>query len=215
MAENTFLDIAEEKKINFYGGKLVSFLPFLIFIIFALAISIMKAPDVKGMWVGAVMGIMIAFLFAKEKNKYSQTIIDGMASPIAIVPVAAWIFAGLFGQLLQATSLVDGIIWAAYNIGLQGRMFVIVSFFASALFATAAGTGFGAIIAGISVLYPAGVMLGAAPAVLAGAIVGGGAFGDNLAPLSDTTICSASSQNTDIGGVVRSRFRYSITAGII
>ncbi|GAB6137982.1 Na+/H+ antiporter NhaC family protein [Halanaerobaculum tunisiense] len=213
--ENSFLDIKDEQKLDFYGGKIFSFLPFIVFLIVAISISVMKAPDTKGMWVGAVLGIMIAFFFAKDKDKYSQTIIDGMASPTAIVPVAAWIFAGLFGHLLQSTQLVDGIIWAAYNIGLQGRLFVIVSFLASTLFATAAGTGFGTIIAGISVLYPAGVLLGAKPVVLAGAIVGGGAFGDNLAPLSDTTICSAASQNTDIGGVVRSRFKYSSLAGII
>ena len=51
--------------------------------------------------------------------------------------------------------------------------------------------------------------------MLVGAIIGGGAFGDNLAPVSDTTICSATSQGADVGGVVRSRLRYAIAASII
>ncbi len=51
-------------------------------------------------------------------------------------------------------------------------------------------------------------MLGADPAVLLGAIVSGAAFGDNLAPISDTTIVSAATQETDVAGVVRSRLKY-------
>ena len=58
-------------------------------------------------------------------------------------------------------------------------------------------------------------MLGANPLVLAGAIIGGGAFGDNLAPVSDTTICSALTQGADITGVVKSRLRYSAVAAAI
>ena len=94
-------------------------------------------------------------------------------------------------------------------------LFVLVAFISCAAFATAAGTGLGTTIAGISILYPAGCLLGANPLVLAGAIIGGGAFGDNLAPVSDTTICSALTQGADITGVVKSRLRYSAVAAAI
>ncbi|MGB5823499.1 MAG: Na+/H+ antiporter NhaC family protein, partial [Proteocatella sp.] len=77
------------------------------------------------------------------------------------------------------------------------------------------GTGFGTIAAGMGVIYPAGVALGLHPGLLAGAIVSGAAFGDNLAPVSDTTICSATSQGVDVPGVVKSRLKYAIPAGII
>ena len=56
---------------------------------------------------------------------------------------------------------------------------------------------------------------------MAGCIVSGAVFGDNLAPISDTTIASASTQQfhdghpADIGGVVSSRLRYSAVAGLI
>ena len=67
----------------------------------------------------------------------------------------------------------------------------------------------------MGVLYPAGIALGAHPALLAGSIVSGAAFGDNLAPVSDTTICSATSQGVDVPGVVKSRLKYALTAAII
>lgn len=56
---------------------------------------------------------------------------------------------------------------------------------------------------------------------MAGSIVSGAIFGDNLAPISDTTIASASTQQfhdgrpADIGGVVSSRLKYSAVAGAI
>lgn len=56
--------------------------------------------------------------------------------------------------------------------------------------------------------------------MLAGAILSGAIFGDNVAPISDTTIASASSQAytrnkgcADIGGVVASRTKYALVAG--
>jgi len=63
-------------------------------------------------------------------------------------------------------------------------------------------------------MYPAGIILGADPVFMFGAILSGAAFGDNLAPVSDTTIVSATTQETDIPGVVRSRFKYAIIAAL-
>ncbi len=56
---------------------------------------------------------------------------------------------------------------------------------------------------------------------MAGCIVSGAIFGDNLAPISDTTIASSSTQvfkdgtPADIGGVVTSRLKYSAVAGLV
>jgi Na+/H+ antiporter NhaC len=45
-----------------------------------------------------------------------------------------------------------------------------------------------------------------------GAILGGATFGDNISPISDTTIASAFTQDADIAGVVRSRLKYALLA---
>jgi Na+/H+ antiporter NhaC len=57
--------------------------------------------------------------------------------------------------------------------------------------------------------------LGAHLATLAGAIIGGATFGDCIAPISDTTIASAVSQEADIIGTVRSRLKYVIPAAFV
>jgi hypothetical protein len=46
----------------------------------------------------------------------------------------------------------------------------------------------------VGILLAAGVLLGCDPAILTGAIVSASIFGENLAPISDTTIISAGTQ---------------------
>ena len=50
---------------------------------------------------------------------------------------------------------------------------------------------------------------------LAGAIIGGATFGDCIAPVSDTTIATALSQDADIGGTVRTRLKYVLPAAAL
>lgn len=118
---------------------------------------------------------MLSF-FAKDKELYGETIIKGMSARVALVPVAAWIFAGIFATVMRSSGMVNGILWLAVKTGATGTPFIVVTFIACAMFATAAGTGFGTIAAGMGVLYPAGVLLGAHPLLLAGAIIGGRCF---------------------------------------
>lgn len=204
------------KKLEFYGGEWMSFLPFIVFLVLIIMTTFICGSISNGaLWLPAFLAIIVAFFFAKDKKHYSNTLINGMASREAIIPIVCWIFAGVFSRILRESGLAAGIAGVAANIGLKGTIFIVISFLASALFATASGTGFGTIAAGMGVLYPAGIALGANPALLAGAIVSGGAFGDNLAPVSDTTICSATSQGVDVPGVVKSRLKYALTAGAI
>lgn len=206
----------EKKKLEFYGGEWVSFIPFVVFLALIILTTFLFGSISDGaLWIPAFMALIVSFFFAKDKQLFSDTIISGMASKEAIIPVVCWIFAGVFSRILRDSGLAGGIAGVASSIGVGGTMFIIISFVASAIFATASGTGFGTIAAGMGVLYPAGLALGAHPGLLAGAIVSGGAFGDNLAPVSDTTICSATSQGVDVPGVVRSRLKYALAAGLI
>lgn len=204
------------KKLEFYGGEWVSFLPFVIFITFIIITTFVWGSISDGaLWVPAFSGLIIAFFFAKDKKVYADTIIKGMANEEAIIPIVCWIFAGVFATILRSSGLANGIAGVAASIGIKGTFFIIITFLACCIFATATGTGFGTIAMGMGVLYPAGIALGAHPGLLAGAIISGGAFGDNLAPVSDTTICSATSQGVDVPGVVRSRLKYALAAAVI
>lgn len=205
-----------KKKLEFYGGTWVSFLPFIVFLgMIVLTTFIWGSISDGALWVPAFTAILLPFFLAKDKKQYAEVVIEGMASKEAIVPVVCWIFAGVFSRILRMSGLADGVAGIAAGMGVGSTTFAVVTFIASAVLATASGTGFGTIAAGMGVLYPAGVALGGNPALLAGAIISGAAFGDNLAPVSDTTICSATSQGVDVPGVVRSRLKYALAAGLL
>ena len=67
----------EKKRLELHGGGWASFLPFLVFVGVAIFISVQGAPDVKGMWIGALFGIMLTFFLAKDKLYYTEVVING------------------------------------------------------------------------------------------------------------------------------------------
>ena len=209
------MNVDNNKGLKFLGGRAVSFVPFIVFLVTTVTISVAGSPDIKGMWVGALVGLIIAFFFSKDKLLYSEEVINGIADKNGIIPVSCWIFAGLFAAILKASGIVSGIVWLANLVHASGTLFLLICFISSAIFGSAAGTTFGTIIAGMTVLYPAGVFLGIHPELLAGTIMGGAILGDNLAPVCDTTISASTSQDIDISVVVKTRAKFAIIAGIL
>lgn len=204
-----------KQRLEFYGGPLAGIAPFLIFLAGTIYLCVEGAPTETGMAMFALMGLMFGAFLAKNRWEYSEAIFTGMADPVAVVPVLCWLIAGFFGSILKSSGLVNGLVWLAAKANLSGSLFCVIAFLICAAYACATGTSMGTIIPCMSVIYPAGVIVGANPAVLAGAIVSGGCFGDNLAPISDTTITSAKINGAEIGDVVRSRFKYALVTSII
>lgn len=205
-----------EKKLEFYGGKWMAFLPLILFLVGVIYTTFIVGSISDGaLWLPAFLALVISLFFAKDKKVYSAAVLKGIASPDALIPVVCWFFAGVFSRILRMSGLADAIAGACAGAGVGPTLFLVISFLACALLATASGTGFGTIAAGMGVMYPAGIALGCNGPLLCGIVISGAAFGDNLAPVSDTTICSATSQGVDVPGVVRSRFKYSATAALI
>jgi Na+/H+ antiporter NhaC len=205
--------------LEFRLGPLGSAIPMLVFIVWAVVVCVLLAeygaPDESALILGVVAGLVTGIFFCKSPwGDYCQAIFDGMSIPVGVIAVICWIWAGIFAKVLAAGGLVKGLVWLGGATGFSGSLFVTTTFILAAVFATAVGTGYGTTIAFCELMFPAGIILGADPVVLFAAILSGAAFGDNLAPVSDTTIVSAVTQETDIPGVVRSRFKYAIAAAI-
>lgn len=205
----------ESPSLSFRGGAFTSALPMIFFIVWAIVICLNGAPDVRGLILGLIIGLSLTlFLVRGNWWDYCEEIFTGMANRIGVVTIVCWLWAGMFAQVLRAGGLVDGLVWLGVQSGVDSGLFTALTFLLAALFASAVGTGYGTTVAFCTLMYPTGVVLGADPVILFGAILSGAAFGDNLAPVSDTTIVSATTQETDIPGVVRSRFKYAIAAAI-
>ncbi|ENH95625.1 Na+/H+ antiporter family protein [Gracilibacillus halophilus YIM-C55.5] len=201
--------------LSFRLGAFGAAVPLLFFVIWAITTSVLKLSSEIGLVLGAIIGISLGLFFSKSKwADYAQGLFDGLAQPIGVVAMVAWFYAGMFAQVLQVGGLVEGLVWVGAITGFTGGLFVGLTFLLAAVFSTAVGTGYGTTVAFSTLMYPAGVAVGADPTMLFAAILAGAVFGDNLAPVSDTTIVSATTQDADVPGVVRSRFKYAVTAAI-
>ena len=138
--------------------------------------------------------------------------VSGLCKPMFGVIVLAVILAAISGKLISASGAVQTV--AAYVVaaGFTGKLFVAATFLITCLLSFATGTSVGTYFVVIPILFPVGVMVGAAPEFMIGAIVSGAAFGDNLGPISDTTIASSATQHAELGTVVKTRTRYSLPA---
>jgi Na+/H+ antiporter NhaC len=206
-----------EPAIEFYGGKLASAFPLVFFVVWAIVQSgILRIGDTTGLVAGMLVALILGLFLVKGSwTGYANTIFEGMTRRVAATAVVAWLWAGMFAETIQTGEFVSGLVWAADAAGVGAALFPAVTFILAGLLATGIGTGYGTTVAFSALFFPAGVLLGANPALLFGAILSGAVFGDNLAPVSDTTIVSAVTQDADIGGVVASRFKYAIVAAIL
>jgi Na+/H+ antiporter NhaC len=206
----------KEKKENlkFHGGKFVVFVPILLALIGLVYIALQNA-NIPEYWVVFLLPLIIIMPFVKDKRKFANIIIDGFSSRVAMILIAAVMLAGISGTILNESGLVKTLAAYLVNLNLVGSKFVVATFILTGVVAISTGTSVGTIFVVSPILYPVGYLVGSTPALLIGAIVSGGAFGDNLSPVSDTTIASATTQGMDIGGVVKSRLKYSIPTAII
>ncbi len=206
--------LKNENNLEFYGGKFMVFVPIILALIGLVYIAVQNA-NIPEYWVVFLLPLIIIMPFVKDKTKFANIIIDGFSSRVAMILIAAVMLAGISGAILNESGLVKTLAAYLVNLNLVGSRFVVATFILTGIVALSTGTSVGTIFVVSPILYPVGYLVGGSPALLIGAIVSGGAFGDNLSPVSDTTIASATTQGMDIGGVVKSRLKYSIPTAVI
>lgn len=206
--------------LRFRGGWAVSFVPLLVFLATCVAYFVVfKAFDMTALAMGAFVGLLAGALFARDYKGFWDAALRGFASPASMTIVAILFVIGMYSELIKVSHLSDGFVWLADALGAGGAAFTVFTFIAVCAISMSTGSSIGTMFTAFPIFFAAGLALGANPAMLAGAIISGSIFGDNLAPVSDTTIISASTQRfrhkngtADIGGVVKSRLRYALPA---
>jgi len=216
--------MTETKKypLEFRGTKLFSLIPLICFAAFCVLLFVIyKVFEMEGLAMAGVVSIMIGSLFAKDMAEYWKAVVKGMSSDMAATLALILFVVGIFSKLMTRGGVAEGFVWLGSSLGLQGPVFIVFTFVAVCIIASSTGTSIGTLFSCFPIFYPSGILLGAHPLYLAGAILSGAIFGDNVAPISDTTIASASTQYyrtkhecADIGGVVTSRMSYDLIAAL-
>ena len=213
----------KDEMLRFRGGMFMAFIPVAFFLFFCiLYFVIFKAFDMSALAMGGFVSLMIGALFAKKYGVFWEHVMRGIGSTTSIAIVMILFIVGMISALIKESNLSGGFVWIAEQWGLSAGMYPFFVFIAVGAIAMATGSSIGTFFTAFPIFYASGIAIGADPALLAGAILSGGILGDNLAPISDTTIISSSSQRfrkkagvADIGGVVKHRSRYALTSAVV
>ena len=201
----------EVQRIEYRFGKVGSLAP-LIAAVAMILWAALSQSNVNGYVLAFFAALLTGVVFTKDEKAYGEALVYGLSKPMFGVIVLAVVLAAISGKLISTSGVVQTI--AAYVVaaGFTGKLFVAASFLITCLLAFATGTSVGTYFVVIPILFPVGIMAGVSPTYMIGAIVSGAAFGDNLGPISDTTIASSATQHADLGMVVKTRTRYSLPA---
>ncbi|XQW86516.1 Na+/H+ antiporter NhaC family protein [Thalassotalea piscium] len=218
MADDSTRDLAINSPIE---KRLSSLLPFVLFLVLFLGTGIvltLQGQEFAFYQLPASIAIIPAVLFAiylgKESlnDKVSQ-FIEGAGHQNIITMCVIYLLAGAFATVAKATGSVD----ASVQLGLSifpDYLLLPGLFIVAAFLSTAMGTSMGTIaaIAPIALGFIESANLDAG--VVAGCIISGAIFGDNLSIISDTTIASTRSQGAQMKDKFKVNFKFAIPAAI-
>lgn len=200
---------------KFYMGQFGVILAFLVMVAAWLYMAAQGSLSSKAAGAGAFLGIVVAFFVTKDKKEFADYMVKGFSSSMLAQMIMAFLLAGTIAKIMDVAGLVKALVWFATNLGIGGEFMPIVVFLTGAIISSATGTSGGTMTTTTPILLPLAVALGCDVNVVAGAILSGAMFGDNIAPVSDTTIASALTQETEVIDVVKSRLKYAFVAAAI
>lgn len=199
-----------------------SLLPFTLFLLLFLGTGILftlQGVEFAFYQLPASIAIIPAIILAVSMgsgtvNEKINHFIKGAGHENIITMCLIYLLAGAFATVAKSTGSVD----ASVQLGLAmfpDYLLLPGLFLVSAFLATAMGTSMGTIaaIAPIALGFVEATDLNAG--LIAGVIMSGAIFGDNLSIISDTTIASTRSQGAQMKDKFKANFKIAVPAAII
>ncbi len=165
--------------------------------------------------VAIIPAILLSIIIGKDSiNSQVEQFIQGAGHPNIITMCIIYLLAGAFGVIAQSTGSVD----ASVQLGLSlfpDYLLLPGLFLVAAFISTAMGTSMGTIaaIAPIALGFVESANIDAS--IIAGCLISGAIFGDNLSIISDTTIASTRSQGAKMKDKFKVNFKFAIPAALI
>lgn len=165
--------------------------------------------------IAIIPAILVAIFMGKESiNQQINQFIAGAGHPNIITMCIIYLLAGAFAAVAKATGSVD----ASVQLGLAvfpDYLILPGLFIVAAFLSTAMGTSMGTIaaIAPIALGFIESTQLEAG--LVAGCLISGAIFGDNLSIISDTTIASTRSQGAHMRDKFKVNFKFALPAALV
>ena len=204
-----------KKLIGFYGGTIGPWIPMITMIILMIISTATHTGGLNRVVLIAFVCLALGFFLCKDKKHFGSVTLKGLTNNMLGTIIMAYILAGVLAQLMRQSGIIDALIWAVSKAGLNTGFLPLIGFVVCMLISTSCGTSTGSVAAVAPVLVPMAYALDMNVGLMCGAIISGAIFGDNLAPISDTTISSALTQEAELSDVVRTRFPYAALSAAI
>lgn len=194
-------------------GSIKGLLPLIVFLIlYALTGIVSGKFDSMPLLVGMILASMVAFGIAPpqgtKKLSFSEKVMafcKGGGEPTLIMMVVIFILAGAFQGVASKMHAVSSVTNLGLSI-LPANMILPGIFVIGCILSFAMGTSMGTITALMPVAVDVAAKTGVNPALMAGIVVGGAMFGDNLSFISATAIASVQTQGVE----QREKFKLNI-----
>ncbi|AYE36491.1 sodium:proton antiporter [Borrelia turcica IST7] len=204
-------------KPNFLG-----LVPFLVFIVIYIGTGVvLEIQGVKMAFyqmppvVAMLLGVVVAFLLFKGSftDKINE-FIKGCSQFDIIFISLIFMISGAFSSVCKEIGSIETVA----NIGLKyipSNLLVAGIFLICLFLSTSTGSFMGTVVAitpiGLEIANKSGIPL----PMVAGAVLGGGAFGDSMSLISDTTIIASRTQGVKIRDVFKSGAYFTIPAAVL
>ncbi|MEW6992021.1 Na+/H+ antiporter NhaC family protein [Colwelliaceae bacterium 6441] len=211
-----------DQSVTTSNSRLMSLLPFAVFLGLFLGTGVvltLQGVDFAFYQLPAsiaiIPAIFVAIWIGKDTvNQQINQFVQGAGHQNIITMCIIYLLAGAFAAVAKATGSVD----ASVQLGLSffpDYLLLPGLFLVAAFISTAMGTSMGTIaaIAPIALGFVDSTNLDAS--MMAGVIISGAIFGDNLSIISDTTIASTRSQGAHMKDKFKVNFKFAIPAAII
>ncbi len=196
-----------------YGGIWGACLPLLVMLGSILIMAAVGMRSTKNFWAAGFFAVVAGFLVYKDKKQFQAAIIEGATDRTFGFMLCCFLIAGVMSKILTSSNLVSGLLYVLAKLHVSAGLIPILCFVICMILSTATGSAAGAMTTAAPVMLPLAAGMGCNINLVCGAILAGSCFGDNLAPISDTTIASSLSQEVDVTRVVRARLKYALVAG--
>ena len=165
--------------------------------------------------VAILPAIILAVALSKQPiEQRVSTFIEGVGHHNIITMCMIYLLAGAFSTVAAATGGVDAIV--ALGLSIIPPSFILPGIFViAAIVSTAMGSSMGTLAALIPVALGLAQATGINPALIAGVLVSGAMFGDNLSFISDTTIAATRTQGCEMRDKFKANLRIAVPAALI
>ena len=208
-----------EKHLNIvshrHGLRILS--PLLVFFLLYVTTSVVVGDFYK-------MPVTVAFMAAcawafvvcrpKHFSERIERFSRGAAHSNIMMMVWIFILAGAFAQGAKHIGAIDATVNLTLSL-LPANMVLAGVFLASCIISLSIGTSVGTIVALMPVAVGLADKAGADLAIMAGSVIGGAFFGDNLSFISDTTIASTRTQGCAMQDKFKANFAIVLPAAIL